>query len=555
MTSSNVEVDAQKHFGRYYTPPDVAASLARWAIDGSACRVLDPSYGTCHFLVGALNVFAELGVDDAAQSVYGVDLDVNGWHNSRELRAMGVPVANLIEADFFDCEPGTLGPKFPAVVGNPPYIRHHRYSAESAIKIRRCIDQLGTQLSGRADMWAAFIMWATAFLADGGRMAFVLPGAVLQADYAEGVWKFLMPRFSRITTVRMDERLFPDASAETVLLLGEGYNVGAAECRTHIEIAGREALTTTLERVAAPANGYRGSCDFRDVDSPEFARLQAIDPAASELLRSLSTRRDITRLGAIAQVRIGVVTGANQFFVRSAKLTSTVQTAGAKFMPIIGRSSALRHPVFDDDDQLQRDTDGSSSRLIVLPPDRQLTGDIAQMVRDAETQKIHKRAKCAVRSPWWALRDVANCEAFLAYMGSQPPRLVLNRTLATCTNSIHRITWREHAPVEAAVIASWTSFAALSGELVGRHYGGGVLKLEIHEARKIMLPIVAKADGRLSEMNSISRRFGVIRTIQFADDLVLRQGLGLNSAEIAEIRKAAVALRERRRGGWTAGQD
>lgn len=544
--------NVQKDFGRYYTPPDVALSLARWAIGDKPCRVLDPSYGTCNFLIGALIALTSLGADDAKLSVYGVDIDAHARIHSHELRAMGVPESNLIEADFFDCPPPAIGDKFPVIVGNPPYVRHHRFSTETASKIRRCAHQLGARLSGRADMWAAFTIWATAFLTDGGRMAFVLPGAVMHADYAQDVWRYLMPRFSHLTTIRLNERLFPDASEESVLLLLEGHKLGAARGRVHMEVEGREDLHTVLQQWHFSTRPLIHNCDRQGGrDTQALAKLQTLNSSAAQLMSELSAHKDVATLGSIAHVKIGVVTGANKVFVRSTDSARTLDAAGACSVPILDRSAALRHPVFHPRDQGQREVEGYSSRLLVVAPGTRLTPELERVVRDAEAQGVHERAKCLIRSPWWALSDVSACDAFLPYMGSRPPRLVLNLAGATGTNSIHRVSWRDSTVGDIGVVGSWTSLAALCGEIVGRHYGGGVLKLEIHEARQMMLPMVPKTTGLAIDLDKMSRGFNTKQVTNFVDNLVLGEGLGLSSGDVALLRDAAQDLRQRRKG-WRA---
>jgi len=133
-------------------------------------------------------------------------------------------------------------------------------------------------------------------------------------------------------------------------------------------------------------------------------------------------------------------------------------------------------------------------------------------------------------------------------MGSTPPRLVVNLARATCTNAIHRVSLRNgQAGIAAVAAASWTSLYRLSAELVGRSYGGGVLKLELGEAAQLRLALVPGGAEHLAEIEAVASRDGPAAAQQCADELLLSRGLRLADAEIETLRDAAAGL-ERRRG-------
>jgi type I restriction-modification system DNA methylase subunit len=68
-------------------------------------------------------------------------------------------------------------------------------------------------------------MHAVSFLAPGGRMAWVLPGNFLSADYSVKLKAELIKRFKFVTAISVSERLFLNQGTEerTVVLLCDGY--------------------------------------------------------------------------------------------------------------------------------------------------------------------------------------------------------------------------------------------------------------------------------------------------------------------------------------------
>jgi hypothetical protein len=78
------------------------------------------------------------------------------------------------------------------------------------------------KFSGKSDAYVWFVVHATPFLAQGGRLSFVVSSALLFSDYGIPLIRFLA-RHYRIRAVvdSMVERWFPDADTNTVLLLLE----------------------------------------------------------------------------------------------------------------------------------------------------------------------------------------------------------------------------------------------------------------------------------------------------------------------------------------------
>ncbi|MFD2430551.1 hypothetical protein ACFSUK_25755 [Sphingobium scionense] len=164
-------------------------------------------------------------------------------------------------------------------------------------------------VAGRASLWAYFLTHSLSFLEKDGRMAWVLPGAFLQADYAKPIRTFLAGAFSRVAAIVIRERIFLDVGAdeETVILLADGYQ---APPSGHIELGQVETLDALRQLMA-------------DWDDGKWSGKKSnLRPAAlnlsegeSDILARMECLPDCKSLGDVASVQIGLVTGANEFFV------------------------------------------------------------------------------------------------------------------------------------------------------------------------------------------------------------------------------------------------
>lgn len=384
-------------------------------------------------------------------------------------------------------------------------------------------------LSQRASAWAYFVIHASSFVEADGRLALVLPGASLHASYAQPLIEYLTEQFGSVRFLRLRERIFAGAEEEVVVLLAAQRGAKASSARV-------EDVETVTGLSKAISGGGTASmlADIKTGLLPKATRDLIADVLASE---------KVARLGALATIRIGVVTGANDFFVRSRdELPGVAGTAGVR---LVSRSAWLQGPEWTSAELNRRERAGERARLLAVDKGWRRRGLFASELDEAEVEGMHRRHHTAKRGAhWWVLEDLRAPQAFLPYMGSKPRGLALNRTRATCTNTIHRVDFRALPEPHGACASTWTALFDVCAELAGRHYGGGVLKLEPSAAQS--LPVITAAiDDEERERATALFSAGLAAEGRAAlDRLFLRRTLGLAEADVEALRDAAKRLSE-----------
>src|SRR3954470_10423654 len=200
--------EIRKARGAFFTPPELASFLARWAIRSGGERVLDPSCGEAALLVAAGH---ELGRRPGRGLLRGIDIHEPSLLAARRaLRKAEVPF-ELRLGGFFETEPV---PEWDAVIGNPPYVRYQAFTGADRLKAQEAALRQGVRLGGLANAWAAFVVHAAQFLKPSGRLALVLPAALLSVNYAAQVRRFLLQRFASVQIIAFEERVFPGVMEE-----------------------------------------------------------------------------------------------------------------------------------------------------------------------------------------------------------------------------------------------------------------------------------------------------------------------------------------------------
>ena len=534
----------RRRLGRYDTPEHVALPLVRWGLRGRPGKILDPSFGGCNFLRASLRVLKETGAARPGDLVYGFDVAEEARRSGKQLVECGVPEDQLVITDFFAAKPEKI-PPVDLIVGNPPYIRHHWFQAESRERAVAALARQDVRLLGRANAWAYFLVHAGAFLRHGGRMALLLPGSVCFADYAAEALTYIRQQAGRCRLARIQKRLFADAREDTVILLVDDWGSGPSRLEVD-DFETIEDLESFLRR--------RRRLDETRKDHRFSRHGFELGEEAAKAWEQAHEAPETHALGELARIRIGVVTGANRFFVQPAEKARHLERAGAHSAPILTRGRFLEGLVWSERCQARVEEQGFPSRLIFTDLDRSPCGELREWVRQGEKEQLHERHYCRQRKPWYTLRDHIVPDAFLRYMGQDPPRIVLNPARALVTNAIHRLWWlEEEIGAEAVAVASCTSLFALACELYGRKYGGGVLKIEPGAARRLPIPLVQEAAREFSAMDATLHRRQPEDARKMADELILVRGLGLRRKAVEALDQAAtkLAMRRRRQGRFS----
>lgn len=537
----------RKSRGAFFTPALLATYLARWAVwSNPEAIVLDPTCGDGELLMAAghelrgLRRNRHLGKDQ----LHGIDIDQESLNDAGvRLIDAGYP-STLRQSDFFSVPAPGLNPEaaarlFDAVVGNPPFIRFHDHAGLTRQRALEAALGQGVQLNGRASSWAAALIHASGFLSPDGRLAMVLPSELLSVDYAEPVRRWLLRRFASLDIITFNRQLFPDASADVILVLAEGsggtsiVHVSNVHDADDLKAINRSSRTSVKPPAAGKWSAFLLPADVRDM--------------------YLEVSDQFTTLGEIADITLGTVTGANHYFAISESERVTLGLLEDEVLPVVptGARQLVGNTFLLRDWQALRAAD--KKVWLFHPVSGKESSAARAYIEEGKIQQVDQTYKSRKRTPWWLSPYVVPPDFFLTYMSHHHVRLVANDAGVGFFNSLLGVT---ALPGEKTTGLNWlmlNSVTLLGAELLGRSYGGGVLKLEIGEARKLAVPSSEARDeahSRLKDsVDSLERhmRSGQWHeVVSVIDSALLRDTLSFDARKIKSIRDAGERLRRRR---------
>ncbi len=531
---------AQKVRGGYYTPPDLADYLCRWAIRSRSDRVLEPSCGDGSFVCAASPL---LGVEGEVTAVEIVSEEIEKARSN--VTGTTVPI-DWRCGSFFDVVPELMGgAQYDAAVGNPPFIRFQYFDREAREQAFKLVRTFGYAPNGLANAWIAFIQLSAELLCDGGRLAMVVPAELLQVQYAAQLRDRLPRLFDDVHVVAFDELVFPDIQQEVLLLLCEGRNrdPGAAGRLHTLEVANGAALlglgagSDLVSHLPERYTHEEMKWTSLFLEDDEFA-----------LLRDVARQGSLARLGSLADVDVGIVTGRNRFFVVS-EVDAERFVLDGRAVDVVGRTGALKSLRFTESD-LRCYAESNRSKLLNLAgADRsRFSRALQDYLRLGEEQGVHLGYKCRIRRRWFDVPSVYAPDAFLYRQIHHAPLLVANIVGATATDTIHRVRVAEATDVEMLCASMVNSVTFAWAEVCGRSYGGGVLELEPREAEQLLVPYATAGTLDVEYLDSKVRGGDLDAALDHGDRALLSAGFSSRDVRLARTAWNRLRRRRQRRG-------
>jgi adenine-specific DNA-methyltransferase len=485
--------------GQFATPSELAMDMLEYARsllpkEQPVC-FLDPAVGTGSFLSALLHSFPVLRI----ASVAGYEIDPYYGHKAMEL--WDESLFDLRIADFTGAiPPQTENEKANLLICNPPYVRHHHLTGEEKLRLQWLTKKTtGLRLSELAGLYCYFLCLSHAWMQEDGLAGWLIPSEFMDVNYGRPIKQYLLNQVTLLRIHRFDpgEVQFQDALVSSAVVwfrkaipsqnhtveFTYGGTLSQPKVCRHIPI---DVLNDTARWTKFPLNSI---------------------PAV------LHSDRKQVRLSDLFDVKRGLVTGANDFFILTPEQIASYQIPQEFLTPI------LPSPRFLSSDEIEADAVGNpvlEQRLFLL--DCKLPEDeiskypmLAKYLRIGKESGVDQGYICRHRSPWYVQEERLPLRLLCTYMGrigkerNNPFRFILNHSRATVANvylmlspkpELERLL-KDDAELYRRIWKALNSIApeVLMGE--GRVYGGGLYKLEPKELTNI------PADAVLSVLPSI----------------------------------------------------
>ena len=381
-------------------------------------------------------------------------------------------------SEVFDARRG-----FDIAIANPPYVRFQKISRDYKKELKPIY---GAATVGQSDLYCYFYARALQLLSEGGIHIFVCSNSWLDVGYGAKLQEYLLNN-SHILSIHESavERQFSTADINTIISLirkstpGLGSSTRFVSLRDDFESAlDNSELRLEITRTGAElVNG--GTREGKFVGEKWGGKFLRAPTIYHHLLEKYAYR--FVRLGDIATVARGVITGANQFFFLKTSDISRWEIEEYFLAPVMTtpmESSSILVEVEDLPCKV----------FICHEPKTRLGGTRAlDYIRWGESQGFHRKSAPASRRIWYNLGDRRTTQtAINIFVGSTAKTVLTCRPLLFSDNfqSIHL-----NGLVPSALCASMNStLCQLVVNVEGRtNFGQGVLEIQTYEVSNLKI--------------------------------------------------------------------
>ncbi|MGA3264858.1 MAG: N-6 DNA methylase, partial [Terracidiphilus sp.] len=353
-----VNESAQKLRGGYYTPLDLATYIARWTLEKAPKTLLEPSCGDGIFV----EALSKVGFSKFL-SFTGFEILETEAAKARD-RCQNQHLLNwsVQGDDFLGWAIGRMlsrRPEFDAVVGNPPFIRYQYLPQESQQKAEAIFKILGLPFTKHTNAWVPFVLASIALLKPGGRLGMIIPSEIIHVAHAQSLRTYLGTECSRLLVIDPEEIWFDGTLQGAVILFAEKKRTSAdhSDGLGIVRVSGREFLND------APADLFNDTSRMNG-KTVEGKWTRALLTANERgLLDALYERPDVHRFNEIAEVDVGIVTGANKFFLVPDEIVQRFKLQ-AFAHPMFGRSEHCPGVIYDKQQHRENARVGNPTNFI-----------------------------------------------------------------------------------------------------------------------------------------------------------------------------------------------
>lgn len=335
-----------KAHGVHFTPPELAQFLARHALaflpSGVESTILDPACGDGELLAAVLDVTSE--EQQKRLTLIGVDRDASSIAATKErLASRGTAGFHAIEEDFLMTrrrdetrqadlfEPPANLPAFSSpvdlIISNPPYVRTQVLGAEAARKLAT-----EYELTGRVDLYHAFVRGMTDHLRDGGVLGLLCSNRFLTTQGGAALRDLLWHDYELCEIFDLgDTKLFGAAVLPAIVIARKQRGVRAQHCsftrtyevRDGSEDAIKPSYSSVLTAIDQSVEGFISVNDLtyeveRGTLQPGYKSSAPWTMTSSSIGSWLETveRHTACTFADLAHIRVGIKTTADSVFIR-----------------------------------------------------------------------------------------------------------------------------------------------------------------------------------------------------------------------------------------------
>jgi adenine-specific DNA-methyltransferase len=495
LDSAKTALERNK-LGQFATPPSLSSSITNFVIENylgnrDKIKFLEPALGTGSFYSALLSTCNGNRIKQAV----GIEYDKDFFKAARMLwKDNGIDVVN---ENFLHWSSQS---RFDLVLTNPPYVRHHYINEESKSACRAIASKYPhLSISGLSGLYVYFLIHSVSFMNKGGIGVWLIPSEWMNVNYGKALRLFL--------------------TKNVKLLHIHNYNIA--------EVKFDDALVSSSVVIFENTIPYKNSiCSLScgsDINKPSHIRELSIHELSLKLKwlnlfidNSFPEKEEgkyNAQLGDFFYVKRGIATGSNGFFIRPKHFFKSSGISSDFLKPILPPSRELKSFIIESDRQGYPKIENSLSIIdttMSLSDIQEKCPELYSYLTSEKAKEVSCTYLASRRIPWYSQEQRPPAPFICTYMGRNGTnkrifRFFYNKSKATATNGYLLLIpkpplakyLKNNPDFFYAILDFLNSIPDQKLISNGRHYGGGLYKMEPKELSAVAASFIAESLGPL----------------------------------------------------------
>jgi hypothetical protein len=401
---NKIQREKLREKGQFWTPEWVSNAMVSY-VSKESNIIFDPATGNGAFL-NSLKVLKK------NCHFYGIDVDEEVLEN---------PLYSFsnVKVEIKDYLKNPPKNKFPSIVANPPYIRHHRLDVNTKEYLKKLSKNLlGFTLDGRVGYHNYFLIQSLSLLEKNGRLSFILPADTFEGVSAKNLWNWIKRNFfiEAVITFSKEASPFPNVDTNAIIIFIKNSTPRSKLYWIKVNKLSNEDLLKLIQ------SDFEYECIAYD------KMLRDIDEALETGLSRPPNQNNFKyRLKDFAKVMRGIATGANEFFFLTNEQMEKTRIPKKYFKLAIGRTRDVSGDIIAEKDIFSLQQNGRPTNLLSIENGSSIPKELKDYLDYGEQLGLNKRSLINQRTPWYKMEQRQIPPILFAYLGRRNSRFINNK--------------------------------------------------------------------------------------------------------------------------------
>lgn len=511
--------------GGFYTPKKICDFITKFILANRPKNILEPSFGDGNFIYSILEKTNQC-------KITGIEIDKKEF-----LKVKKTSNIKLLNQNFLNWYIGETK-KFDAIIGNPPFVRYQYLEKNDQKLIERIFKNFNLKHTMHTNLWVPFVIASIDLLKPGGLLGMVIPNEILNLPHAESLRKFMKSKLDKLIILDSNKLMFEKILQGTSIIFARKKKDDKKESLISIK------RFNDLKFLSSCPLKIWNSASFNILSNENKWMKFLLSQKEIKTLDKITNNKFFFKFKDIATADVGIVTGANDFFLFN-EVTKKNYNLHKYSKPIFGRSSHCKGIIYDKKNHELNKKKNLPINFLNLSRNIKINKGLRKYLQLGENQNLHKRYKCRIRKPWFVVPSVYSSKLGLLKRCHYFPRLIHNSFNAYTTDTAYRIKSKSSDDISLSYFFI-NSVTALTAELEGRSYGGGVLELTPSEIERLIMPLGKINNAQLKKLNREILKNNNEKKILKNQDKIISKLTGIKLSELKIINSAYEKLLARR---------